>query len=444
MENAIAANSYRLRKMAFLLCLLCALAVSACTSTQTPTPILTPTVPIPTIMPSHPCELVPGATIPMAVMGVPGTGIAYSWNASAGTVTPPDGPTVVFTAPNVGGDVIIRVVAQRGNETSTGMITCKVLVTPSPSPTITVAPSPTPTPAVNLTPMAEPKAASTLTLTAWITNPLANSQVAQFTTVTGGYSADLTEDIWIFVQDSGGRYYPATMFLHQETDDCKVEGVVKRDGQWEMPALFGDSKSVGKAFNILLTTASPAASQLISEKQRTFCLIRDFPGFQTLPDGITVIQRVKVIRGSEVGGPLPDVLNAQLPATGIASLTNVTDQNKLASNTMITGTQTGLTGNIWVLVYVYNGRWYPQSIDPCLSDHIRIENDQWWTKVGLGGKEDIGRPFDIVVIVADNNANRFFEETQAVGCRDNYYPGLRTLQLPKGIAVMSRYRVYRK
>jgi hypothetical protein len=130
-----------------LLCLLCSLVVSAC---ATPTPTATPTatpipIPVPTIVPGRACELSPGATIPLAVTGVPGTNVVYSWSATAGIVIPPDGPTVTYTAPNMAGDVIIRVVAQIGSQTSTGIINCKVVATPTPNPTVTYTPSPTAT-----------------------------------------------------------------------------------------------------------------------------------------------------------------------------------------------------------------------------------------------------------------------------------------------------------
>ena len=152
MSSVIVTGSRRYRKMVFLLCLVGSLVMTACGSvaTPSPTPTTVPTsaptsVPIPTIVPSRPCTLSPGAAIPMAVMGVPGTGVTYSWSASAGTVSPLDGPTVTYTAPNIAGDVIIRVVAQAGGQTSTGLITCRVEATPTPNPTATYTPSPTAT-----------------------------------------------------------------------------------------------------------------------------------------------------------------------------------------------------------------------------------------------------------------------------------------------------------
>jgi len=190
MKNVIAIfvpKSYLSRQTLLLLSLLGSLALGACTPapTSTPTPTLTP-ISVPTIVSSRPCNgLVPGETIPLAVTGVPGTGVVYSWSASPGTVSPTDGMTVTYTAPNIGGDVFIQVVAaQKDGTTSQGRITCKVLTTPIPPPTVTDTPFPTltytPSPTVTIAPTpgqispTPPCAGSTsedLILKAWAGNP---------------------------------------------------------------------------------------------------------------------------------------------------------------------------------------------------------------------------------------------------------------------------------
>ncbi len=311
-------------------------------------------------------------------------------------------------------------------EASRPVTLTQITLTPTPTPTETSTPTSTPSP----------------TRTAWITYPVAGSQVAQFTTVTGEYSPGLTDDLWVFVQERTGRFFPATMFLHQEQNDCRAEGAIKRDGKWEMPVILGDSNSVDQPLNIILAAANPTVSQSISISQTNFCLQKRFPGLEKLPNGLTILQRIRVTRSPDIGGPLPDVLDAQLPVTGEVSDINITDQSEIPQTTWITGTQTGVTGNLWVLVYVYNGRWYPQSIIPCLGEAARTEGDKWWTKVSFGGPQDRGRPFDVLVVQTDTDANRAFEDVQVEGCRVDYYQGLRTLQLPKGIAVMSHLRVY--
>jgi hypothetical protein len=217
MKITIVTGSYLLRKMALLLCLLCSLVVSACASPSpsTPTPTLTPTltlIPIPTIVPSRPCTLSPGATIPMAVMGVSGAGVVYSWSASAGTVIPPDGPTVTYTAPNQVEDVIITVVAQKGDQTSTGMITCKIEATPTPNPTATYTPSPTathtpsptatstatpsrtPPPATPLPPLCEGSTSSELIGKAWAGDPQTRLACAQLIIDRWTDAADKQQD----------------------------------------------------------------------------------------------------------------------------------------------------------------------------------------------------------------------------------------------------------
>lgn len=324
--------------------------------------------------------------------------------------------------------------------------------TPTPTPTPTFTPTPTQTstatPTASLTPTPTPTRTPTFTPSpmppTWITYPPVNSQVAQYITVMGEYPADLVDDLWVFVQEPDtGRYHVQTMFLQQGTDKCIVEGVVKRDGKWEMPVILGDSNSVGNSYNIILATANLTVSQSIAGQQRAFCLVPSFPGLPDLPAGITVLKRTRVVRGPDVGGPLPNLQSAGMLA-GIVSVTNVTDRSRVPQTITLTGTYDGIAGDIWVLVYVYNGRWYPQSIAPCIGDHIRMENGEWWSRVSFGGAQDRGRPFDIVVILADAEASKFLNEAQSAGCRNDYYPGLRTFQLPKGIEVKSHYRVYRQ
>lgn len=143
-------------KAALLLCcLICLLTLSACAQAPTPTPS---PIPAPTIVPAHPCTLKPGETIPLVVTGIAGSEIKYQWSASAGMVIPPDNPTVTFTAPETAGDVIIKVVAQKDEQTSEGIITCNVIAIPTVTPTYTLAPTDTlvPTPTETIVPTFTP------------------------------------------------------------------------------------------------------------------------------------------------------------------------------------------------------------------------------------------------------------------------------------------------
>jgi hypothetical protein len=210
-------------KAAVLLCLLCSLVISACV---TSTPTLTPTMamPIPTIVSSGPCELAPGDTFPLSVTGVSGSGVTYSWSASRGNVTPSDGPSVLYTAPDTGGRDIVRVEARKDGQSSAATITC-VVSTP-----VTLTPAISPTPPATLTPTISPTPTATLTPT--IAPP-----------PTGGYPK--LEAEYGLCEDGGGKiigtlyatggngkysYTPSEIFEAQREVDEKVE-VKSGDGQ---------------------------------------------------------------------------------------------------------------------------------------------------------------------------------------------------------------------
>jgi len=109
-----------------------------------PPPTPTMAIPIPTInIPNRPCKLAPGESLPLAVTGVSGSSVTYRWSASRGNVTPSNGPSVLYTAPNMGEDVIIKVEVKKDGQTLAGEINCVVLTdTPSQAQITEVMPLP--------------------------------------------------------------------------------------------------------------------------------------------------------------------------------------------------------------------------------------------------------------------------------------------------------------
>ena len=101
--------------------------------------------------------------------------------------------------------------------------------------------------------------------------------------------------------------------------------------------------------------------------------------------------------------------------------------------------------DLWVLVYPFFGRWYPQSVDACVGAHAqRNSSGQWWVKGVFGDDRDSGKPFDIVVVVASPEASRLLDATQRLWCVEQNYPGYLTIQLPQGLMEKARYYVTRK
>jgi hypothetical protein len=305
-----------------------------------------------------------------------------------------------------------------------------------PSPTV-----PPPTPTATVTNTALPTNTSIPTSTpapvARITNYVNGDSVTQFISLMGDYRADLAGDLWVFVQDSG-RYYPQSM------NPCQGEGTPKNDGKWEIRTGIGVTNSLGD-FYLVLTVTNMQASESISETLGNACHTGDFAraSFSELPPGATEVQRIKVTRLAGSYGPMPQPPDANLP--GQVTVAAFGEEGRVLPEEIITGTVSGATEtSVWVLVFTYFGRWYPQSFLPCAGKHTLTSGEQWEAKVIFGDDRDGGLPFDVAVVVADARANAFFSEKQREWCQANHYPGLLTMDLPPGLTLKYHVRVTRR
>ncbi len=305
---------------------------------------------------------------------------------------------------------------------------------------LTAANTPTPT----STWMPTSTRTATPSAVAWITNVSQDAQVAQFLTVFGQYRSDLQDDLWIFTKNWNGRYYPNSQFFRQSlTDNCKAETVYKRgDGQWEMPIVLGVTADKNKSFEIVLARADAAASRSLADQQHAWCLAQAFPGLEALPSDVTEIQRLRVQRTEDNPEPPADISNALV--RGEVSITSVANNSTVPQEIILKGEYQKIEGDIWVLVYPFYERWYPQSMNPCRSLHTQKDDAEHWSvRTVLGGSQDAGNPFDITVVLADKEASAFFDKAQRDSCAIGYYGGLYTLQLPRGIQQKAHVRVYR-
>ena len=220
-------KSSRSFKSTILLCLIFSLAGSACgpdrePATSTPEPTSTP-VPVPTISSGGPCEVAVGKTLPLAVTGVPGTGVVYRWTATVGNINPPEGPAVTYIAPDEPQNVIIRVEAEKDGVTSDATINCKV-IGPTPTPANTETPAPTITPIPSPTQWActsyrsEKIQDADISGTVTINTPLqatVDLPSGKNVQVAGKYiGLPAGKYVWVFIYSAQaglhGRYYPQT------------------------------------------------------------------------------------------------------------------------------------------------------------------------------------------------------------------------------------------
>lgn len=274
-----------------------------------------------------------------------------------------------------------------------------------------------------------------------ISNADDGDRIPQILTLMGDCPSDLKEDIWVFVIAPNGLYYP------QSQDPCNISWRTPRvGGRWEIRVGFGQPEEVGEYFGIVLTVADQNASREISDTLKLWCDDGIYTGWNSLPAGVAEVQRITVIRNPNIWAPAPNISNANL--RGDVSFSNISENDPVPFQKKIDGNCTrDHEGDIWVLVYPTNARWYPQSINPTSGVHTLEANGTWRTMGTFGGVDsNIREPFDVVVVLANDTASKKFAEKQREWSETKppHYQGLLTIELPHGIEEKDRVRVYRR
>jgi hypothetical protein len=314
--------------------------------------------------------------------------------------------------------------------------------TDTPTPTVTDTPPPsdtdTPTPIPTSIIVATPTNTPTPELQVYVSNVKDGDTVAQSLTLLGKYAPEVTEDIWVFVEFRG-TYWP------QSPNACEGESVAKIDGLWEVRAGVGGSEDEGKLFEVILTAADEQASQFIAQTLQTWCQNNEYPGLiqNELPVGLTTYEHVTVRRGPQPSQPHPDISNIELP--GQVFLEGFNNNDTVPQILSVEGAYSNeVIDHIWVLVYPPNGRYYPQSTDACAGISTVQSGGLWQADISLGGEGDAGKPFDIIVVLANEEANAVFERRQEIGCQTGSFPGLLFIELPQGIDEKASVSVIRE
>jgi len=272
-----------------------------------------------------------------------------------------------------------------------------------------------------------------------IVNIAEADRVAQVTPINGYYPADSTSDIWLFVVSPNGDYYP------QSVDPCNDSWrTPKVDGRWEMWIGLGTADELGEFFDIVLTVASDGASKNISSNLKDWCESNYYPGWKTLPEGVDVVERITVIRNADRWGPAPEITNADL--AGNVSISNIGNEEKVKWRENIFGNSSpDVEGDIWILIYAPNGRWYPQSDNPLHGENVKQVDKKWQVSAVFGGRDaNYGDSFSVVAVLANDTASKNLRDKLKEWAEAGHYPGLLTIELPEGIDEKDRVRVYRK
>lgn len=137
--------------------------------------------------------------------------------------------------------------------------------------------------------------------------------------------------------------------------------------------------------------------------------------------------------------PTPPVAPTPTPTTDIR-INQPTDGAMVEQKEMVSGTSQLIPNGsvIWVVVFIPSvGNFYPQNNPADIQ-----ANGEWSSLICVGQVGESGLEADIIVVLADMNAQNAFNE-YLVNARDKTdYPGLG--QLPSGAIIYDRVSVVRK
>jgi hypothetical protein len=309
--------------------------------------------------------------------------------------------------------------------------------TPVPAPTDTPPPQPTDTPIPTST--HTPSPASPVS----VLNVQDGDTVARSVSLVGEYAPNVTDDVWVLVGFPAGA--PSQTVWPQSPNACQGESATKLNDRWEVRIGVGGPNDTGKLFEIIVTTTDEDAGRFLSQTLRTWCQNSDYPGLSgnELPTGLTQHQRITVRRGPAESEPHPDISSAELP--GQVFLEGISDGDIALLSPTIGGTYSGdVADHIWAVVYAPDGRYYPQSINACEGISTNQVNGLWDVGINLGGDGDVGRPFDIIVVLVSVDVHAIFEARQDEGCRTGHFPGYLFIELPEGMDEKASVSVIRE
>lgn len=117
--------------------------------------------------------------------------------------------------------------------------------------------------------------------------------VPQSFAVSGTYSAEVTDHIWVIVYAPDGRYYP------QSKNACEGISTIQSNGFWESGINLGGAGDANKPFDIIVALVNEDVHTIFERRQEEGCRTGSFPGylFIELPHGIDEKASVSVRRG---------------------------------------------------------------------------------------------------------------------------------------------------
>jgi hypothetical protein len=293
------------------------------------------------------------------------------------------------------------------------IVTVKPPPTPTPAETVTVSSTVTttapPQTVTGTTPAPEPQAA--------ITYPRDNTEVSGYESVLGT-SSDIPagSELWLIVYlPSTHRYYPHSAPVNLEPN-----------GDWSSPLYIGGPEDAGLTAHVMLYLVDTDAGQALRDYLTASEADQEWPGLDGLPAGAAQQDSVKVTRQSA----------PTTTPTAKGTITYPLANSSVSREETLTGTFQDLPedAGLWIFVYIPSiGRYYPQSM-PVTPDG----NGTWSFYTFIGGPNDAGLDFELVLVLADPAATQALLDYQAA------QPGAGIPSLPAGAAELDRVPVTRR
>jgi hypothetical protein len=268
-----------------------------------------------------------------------------------------------------------------------------------------------------------------------IVDPASNSTVNPDTIVYGSASnVQSGQTLWLLLYDPVLRlYYPQAPPV-----------TIQPNGKWTDQLYIGSANDAGKEYGVTAVLADQSTNDFFLNYTNTGISTGNWTGItpeQYQASGASLCQLITVTRANSSStqtsrspspSPSPTPTPTSLAQVNITSPSNDSTVNQSAT---IQGTAQGLANNqtLWIVVVPESATrtiYYP------VDAPITVQSDGTWSKLAnVGSSQDVGKPFDILVVQANQSANTTFANYIATGKSTGNYPGLPSL--PGGATVVA-------
>jgi len=195
--------------------------------------------------------------------------------------------------------------------------------------------------------------------------------------------------------------------------------------KWSIPIEIGIKENAGEQFEIIAALADEKAHEEFTNYINTGKNTGYWPGMNNIPDGAGVYDEVIVTRNTE-------------------PMVNITSPLKTVKLTdTITGTAKYIPEGqeIWIVIYPQNAnKYYPQNKVDIQSESDVLQN--WVLQAQFGLENNVSEKFDIIAVLADQNAQNEFADYRDNSSDVQKLDGIQTL--PNTTQEMARVTVARE